>query len=730
MARLLLVLLISLISTSVATAQMSVKMERVVGAYRGDTVPVDIYLENPPPALQLGGFSLLFHHHEALTLVDVQPGFILNECAWEYLTWSTTFTGAIKIVALAEIVNGSSHPECYAPFSGVLLTLSMAIGTDPQIEGLQLPIRWWWYDCGDNTLSSWTGSTLYYADRVFDNYGYDITYDTIFPTLRGAPEECLGEDTASARRAVDFYNGSIAIQRVDNEPPVADCPDDITATTDPGQCGAVVEFQAQVYDNWPGATIYCYPLSGSFFNSGVTVVNCNAMDASGNVDSCHFLIKVDDGEYPEITCPEDITVSSDEGQCSAVVTYEPTAQDNCPGVSIVCYPASGSTFEVGSHRVLAIATDAAGGYDGCYFDVVVEDNEPPVISCPGDIVVTTDPGLCGAVVDYAPTATDNCAIDTLVISPPPGSIFEPGTTSVTVTAIDSSGNADTCLFDVTVEDTELPSVTCPENISLVNDSGSYGALVTFEAGATDNCPNLELSVQPPSGSYFDTGVTEVVVSAVDAAGNSDTCRFAVEVLLDDPDADGIPGWADNCPDVYNPEQLDADADSIGDVCDECTDSDGDGFGDPGFIANLCPDDNCPSMPNPSQDDFDEDGTGDICDDCTDSDGDGYGNPGYASNVCADDNCPDDPNPDQADADSDNIGDACCCLPPTVGDVDRSGVVDISDISILVDNQFIDLTPLGCPAEGDVDFSGVVDITDLSILIDNQFLTLTPLPPCP
>jgi len=72
----------------------------------------------------------------------------------------------------------------------------------------------------------------------------------------------------------------------------------------------------------------------------------------------------------------------------------------------------------------------------------------------------------------------------------------------------------------------------------------------------------------------------------------------------------------------------------------------------------------------------------------------------------------------------------CCIPPDVGDVDLSGVVDITDISILIDNQFLTLTPLVCEEEADVDLSGSVDITDITVLIDNQFLTLTPLPPCP
>lgn len=72
----------------------------------------------------------------------------------------------------------------------------------------------------------------------------------------------------------------------------------------------------------------------------------------------------------------------------------------------------------------------------------------------------------------------------------------------------------------------------------------------------------------------------------------------------------------------------------------------------------------------------------------------------------------------------------CCQPPTVGDADCSGAVDITDIQVMVDNQFLTLAPLCCDEEGDTDLNGVVDITDLQVLIDNQFLTLTPLPPCP
>ena len=115
----------------------------------------------------------------------------------------------------------------------------------------------------------------------------------------------------------------------------------------------------------------------------------------------------------------------------------------------------------------------------------------------------------------------------------------------------------------------------------------------------------------------------------------------------DQDYDRVPDACDNCPRSYNPTQADWNANGVGDACE---DSDGDGISDAG--------DNCVSVPNPLQEDRDYDHIGDACDPCTDTDGDGFGDPGFPANTCPDDNCPFKSNADQRDSDGDGVGDAC------------------------------------------------------------------------
>jgi len=109
-----------------------------------------------------------------------------------------------------------------------------------------------------------------------------------------------------------------------------------------------------------------------------------------------------DTESPVIAnCPSDIIQSNDSGVCDATVSWtEPTATDNCTEAGSLVWSKShlpGATFLLGTTTVTYTATDAAGNNSlVCSFDVTVEDNENPTISCPTDVAVNVDAGLCTA----------------------------------------------------------------------------------------------------------------------------------------------------------------------------------------------------------------------------------------------------------------------------------------------------------------------------------------------
>jgi hypothetical protein len=327
----------------------------------------------------------------------------------------------------------------------------------------------------------------------------------------------------------------------DNELPVIVCPANISVTTAPGDCDAVVSYTAPVgSDNCPGVvTTQTAGLgSGSTFTVGTSTETYTATDASGNIASCSFTITVTDGEAPVITCQTDTLLASDPGICGAVFTYAvPTATDNCPGVTVsqISGPASGSSFPVGATLVTFVAVDAAGNADTCSFTVTIQDNVAPSIVCPANILVNNDPGACDAVVTFvAPVGTDNCpgASTTQLSGGASGSTFALGISTLTYVVTDGGGLTDTCSFTVTVVDAEAPVITCPANITVSNDPGQCSAVVTYTAPVgTDNCPG-SVTVQTGglgSGSTFVVGTSNEVFTVTDAAGNSANCTFTITV---------------------------------------------------------------------------------------------------------------------------------------------------------------------------------------------------------
>ena len=114
----------------------------------------------------------------------------------------------------------------------------------------------------------------------------------------------------------------------------------------------------------------------------------------------------------------------------------------------------------------------------------------PTITCPNAITQDNDLGACEAIISYpAPTAMDNCTGETVSLKSglASGSAFPVGTTTVTYEVTDGAGNTALCSFDVTVNDTLAPGITCPANIVQANDQRACEATVTYSLPSTLGC---------------------------------------------------------------------------------------------------------------------------------------------------------------------------------------------------------------------------------------------------
>lgn len=116
-----------------------------------------------------------------------------------------------------------------------------------------------------------------------------------------------------------------------------------------------------------------------------------------------------------------------------------------------------------------------------YYTPPATDTTPPVIASQSNMFVEAT-GANGAIVNFAPTATDNVDPSvTVVTSPASGSLFPIGTTTVTCNATDLAGNpAIPVTFDVIVQDTTAPVISLTGNDPVnINQNLTY-----TEEGAT------------------------------------------------------------------------------------------------------------------------------------------------------------------------------------------------------------------------------------------------------
>ena len=318
-------------------------------------------------------------------------------------------------------------------------------------------------------------------------------------------------------------------------PVISNCPADINLNSSLAACDTIATWASPtVNDNCGIQSFTSTHNTGSTFPVGTTTVTYTATDIHGNTNTCSFDVIVTDSVLPIFSnCPSNVTVSNTTGLCTGIAAWSvPAATDNCGIQSVTSTHNSGDTFPVGVTTVTYTVTDVNGNVNTCSFTVTVADAEVPVITCPANIVT------CSGVVNFTINVTDNCGIQSMVSTPPSGSTFAVGTTTVNSVVTDINGNVSNCSFTVTVSMPSIPLVSAisdaPYNNICIGNSanltvngGSLGTGATWQwysgsCGGTAVGTGTTISVAP-------TTTTTYFVRAEGGCGNTSCVSVSITV---------------------------------------------------------------------------------------------------------------------------------------------------------------------------------------------------------
>lgn len=204
-----------------------------------------------------------------------------------------------------------------------------------------------------------------------------------------------------------------------------------------------------------------------------------------------------------------------------------------PTITQIAGLPSGSSFPIGS-TVNTFVAENQGGLDTCSFTVTVADTEIPTITCVGDIEICEGEALPAT----SASVSDNC-LGTQVSYSLSGATtgvgtenvdnvqFNTGTTLVTYTATDASGNQDSCEFNVIVNPLPLVSLAAFSVDTLCDSSPAIALPAGTPASGTYSGSGVSGANFDPSQASLGTNVITYTYTDLSGCTNSATSSVFV-----------------------------------------------------------------------------------------------------------------------------------------------------------------------------------------------------------
>jgi len=267
-----------------------------------------------------------------------------------------------------------------------------------------------------------------------------------------------------------------------------------------------------------------YIIAPDVFPIGETTVTWTAIDYSGNSASATQTVTIVDTTKPGLSIPHNQTVEASNLDKTLVDIGQAEAHD-ITGISSITHNAP-DVFPLGSTLIAWTAIDNHGNITTAYQTITVVDTTSPIIISPQDITSeATDPTMnyieLGELV-----ASDSVGIESIINDKP--ITFPFGSTTVTWTVTDTSGNISQATQVVTLVDTTLPEIFAPTDI-VAEATGLSSTMVELGQATAHDIMGIASVTEHPSN-FFVLGETTITWTATDTSGNSASATQTVTIV--------------------------------------------------------------------------------------------------------------------------------------------------------------------------------------------------------
>jgi GEVED domain/Secretion system C-terminal sorting domain len=264
-------------------------------------------------------------------------------------------------------------------------------------------------------------------------------------------------------------------------------------------------------------------------------------DECGNSATCSQTITVNDQTPPTLTCPNGTTVSCASAVPAANINLVTGLSDNCGGMITVIPLTDQISNQTCANRYTITrryqASDVCGNSATCTQIITVNDQTPPMLTCPDDVTVSCAGEVPLSDINSVTGESDNCG-GTVTVTVSPDQIngqtcANRYTIGRTYKAQDVCGNFNFCTQLIVVNDQTPPSLTCSSNLTVSCASEVPASNTNSVTGLSDNCTGTitvnfvadNISDQTCANRFIITRFYQVI----DECGNSVNCSQSITV---------------------------------------------------------------------------------------------------------------------------------------------------------------------------------------------------------